>query len=264
VRLYWEVARTTARRMATYRTATLAGIFTNTVFGFILAYVMLAVFRERPEIGGFDAVDAVTFTFVAQGMHTLTMGNFSQVELAERIRTGDVAVDLSRPYDSQGWWMAVGYGRASYVVWARGIPPVAAGALTMGLRFPDEAWTWLAFAASVALGAGVAICWGFLLQLSAFWILDVRGPNQIGWMVAAFLSGSFVPVVVFPDGFESIVRALPFVAMVELPIETFLGMHTGKDLVATLATQLLWLAVLILTGRLVLSRAVRKVVVHGG
>ena len=54
MRLYWEVARTTARRQATYRTATLAGIFTNTVFGFILAYVMVAVFRARPEIGGFD------------------------------------------------------------------------------------------------------------------------------------------------------------------------------------------------------------------
>jgi ABC-2 type transport system permease protein len=97
VRLYWEVARTTARRMATYRTATLAGIFTNTVFGFILAYVMLAVFRQRPDIGGFDAVDAVTFTFIAQGMFSMTVGNFGHVELSGRIHSGDVAVDLSRP-----------------------------------------------------------------------------------------------------------------------------------------------------------------------
>ena len=31
--------------MSTYRGATFAGVFTNTVFGFILAYVLLAVFR---------------------------------------------------------------------------------------------------------------------------------------------------------------------------------------------------------------------------
>ena len=58
MRLYWEVARTTARRLATYRAATFAGVVTNTVFGFILSYVLLAVFRERPDIDGFDAVDA--------------------------------------------------------------------------------------------------------------------------------------------------------------------------------------------------------------
>jgi ABC-2 type transport system permease protein len=250
--------------MATYRTATLAGIFTNTVFGFILAYVMLAVFRQRPDIGGFDAVDAVTFTFIAQGMFSMTVGNFGHVELSGRIHSGDVAVDLSRPYDFQGWWTAVGFGRASYMVWARGIPPVVAGALVMGLRWPDTAWTWPVFAVTVVLAAGVAIGWNFLLEITAFWILDVRGPNQIGWITAQFLSGAFVPVVFFPDGFERVVRALPFVAMIQLPIEVFLGMHRGADLAWTVLTQAAWLAVLLLVGRLVLSRAVRKVVVQGG
>lgn len=264
MRLYWEVARTTARRMSTYRTATLAGIFTNTVFAFILTYVMLAVFRERPSIGGFDTVDAVTFTFVSQGLFSMTVGNWGQTEMADRIRTGDVAVDLSRPYDFQGWWAAVSYGRASYLVWARGIPPVVIGALTMGLRFPDSGWVWPAFVVAVVLAAGVANCWGFLLQLTAFWILDVRGPNQIGWLLAQFLSGAYMPVVLFPDVVERVVRALPFVTMVQLPIEMFLGMHEGVDLVGVLALQALWLAVLALAGRMVLSRAVRKVVVQGG
>jgi ABC-2 type transport system permease protein len=264
VRLYWEVARTTARRMATYRAATLAGIFTNTVFGFILAYVMLAVFRERPTIGGFDSVDAVTFTFVAQGMFAMTVGNFSEVEMADRIKTGEVAVDLSRPFDFQAWWAAVGYGRAFFLTMARGIPPVLAGAVAFGLRFPDAAWIWPVFGLTLVLAAGVAFAWGFLLQLCAFWILDVRGPNQIGWLAAQFLSGSFFPVVVFPDGAEQIVRALPFVAMVQLPIETFLGKHSGADLAGVLLTQIGWLVALVLVGRVVLARAVRKVVVQGG
>ena len=62
MRLYWEVAHRTFRRMTTYRAATFAGVFTNTVFGFLLAYVMVAVFQQRQTVGSFDLTDALTFT----------------------------------------------------------------------------------------------------------------------------------------------------------------------------------------------------------
>ena len=264
MRLYWEVARTTARRLATYRAATFAGVVTNTVFGFILSYVLLAVFRQRPEIDGFDAVDAVTFTFVVQGM-LMVVGVFGDGnEQAERVKTGEVALDLCKPYDYQGWWAAVAYGRALFYSWARGIPPFVVGALVLDVRLPEHLWLWPAFLASVALAVGVAFGWAFLLQLSAFWILDVRGLTQLGWVTAQFLSGTFVPLFLFPDGAERIVRALPFASIVQLPVEVFLGRHTGLDLLGVYATQAAWLVALAAAGRLVLSRAVRKVVVQGG
>src|SRR5688572_25956183 len=114
--------------MSTYRGATVAGVFTNTIFGFILAYVLLAVFDQDPSIGGFDAIDAVTFTFVVQGL-LMPIGVFGTTDMAERIRTGEVAVDLSRPYDFQLWWAAVAYGKAAFYVVARGVPPFVIGAL---------------------------------------------------------------------------------------------------------------------------------------
>jgi ABC-2 type transport system permease protein len=264
MRLYWEVARTTARRMATYRGATLAGIVTNTVFGFILSYVLLAVYRERPSIDGFDAVDAVTFTFVTQGM-LMVVGVFgSDLELARRVETGEVALDLSRPYDYQAWWASVAYGKAWFYAWARGIPPFLLGSLVLQLRLPAEVWVWPAFALSVALAVGVAFAWGFLLQLSAFWIVDVRGPNQIGWFTAQFFAGTFVPVFLFPDGLEQLARALPFASMIQLPVEVFLSKHAGSALAEVYAVQIVWLVVLVALGRLVLAQAVRRVVVHGG
>ncbi len=87
MRVYAEVTRQTFRRMTAYRSATAAGVFTNTVFGFLLAYVLLAVYRERAHVGGFDAVDAVTFTFVAQAL-LMAVGMFGDSEMADRIRPG--------------------------------------------------------------------------------------------------------------------------------------------------------------------------------
>lgn len=264
MRLYWEVARTTARRASAYRASTLAGIFTNTVFGFILAYTMRAVFRERPTIDGFDAVDAVTFTFVAQGL-LMVVGTFgSDLEMAQRVRTGEVAMDLSRPYDYQAWWAAVAYGKSFFYAWTRAAPPFLAGALVMHVRLPEHAWMWPAFVAGVVLGAGVSFAFGFLVQLSAFWVLDHRGPAQIAWMPAQFLAGTFVPIFLMPDGLEQVARMLPFAAMIQLPVEIFLGKHSGLDLARLYSLQALWMLVLLALGRLVLARAVRRVVVHGG
>jgi ABC-2 type transport system permease protein len=264
VRLYYEVARTTARRLTTYRGATFAGIVTNTVFGFLLSYVLLAVFRQRPDVGGYDAVDAVTFTFVTQGL-LMTVGVMGyDLEMSLRVKTGDVALDLSRPYDYQAWWAAAAYGRAAFYAVARGLPPFLAGALAFDLRLPDAAWVWPAFAAAVLLAVGVAFAWAFILQLSAFWILDMRGPVQLGMLAANFLSGTLLPLVFFPDSVEWLVRLLPFASMIQVPVEVFLGKVGGVELAVAYAAQVAWLVALLAVGRLILSRAERRVVVQGG
>ena len=262
-RLYWEVLRTTARRMSTYRGATFAGVFTNTVFGFLIASILRAVFEQTGTIGSFDTTDAVTFTFLAQGL-AMPVGMFGYTEMAERIQTGEVAMDLCRPYDYQGWWGAAAVGRASFYSWARGIPPFLAGALVFDLRLPDDAWIWPAFVISALLAVGLGFAYGFLVQLTAFWITDVRGPNQLAWIAAGFLSGMFSTIVLFPAGLEAVARALPFAGMVQLPAEVFLGKHQGFDLLGVFLFQAAWLAALLALGRVVLARAVRKLVVVGG
>jgi ABC-2 type transport system permease protein len=264
MRIYVEVARATARRMTTYRGATFAGVFTNTVFGFLLAYVLLAVFRERAAIGDFDATDAVTFTFLAQGL-AMPIGVFgSDLEQSQRILTGEVAIDLCRPYDYQGWWAAVAYGKAWFYVWARGIPPIVVASLFFDVRLPDRWWVWPAFAVAVFLGVGIAFALRFIIQLLSFWIVDVRGPNQIAWVVAGFLGGMFGPIVLFPDSIEPTIRALPFASMIGIPIEVFLEAHRGGDLVLVLTVQIAWLCALICAGRVLLARATKKLVIAGG
>lgn len=262
MRLYLEVARRTYRRVATYRSATIAGVFTNTVFGFLLAYVLLAVYRERADVGGFDATDVVTFTFVTQGL-LMVLGMFSDTEIADRITTGDVIVDLQRPYDNQAWWASVSYGKAAYYAIFRGVPPFLVGAIAFDLQLPSILHA-LAFIVSASFGVGVAFGWRYLVQLSAFWLLDVRGANQLAWLAAQFLSGAFVPVVFFPGWLEAAARALPFAAMLQLPVEVWLGRYDGARLVGVFAIQLVWVAALVMAGRWVLSLAMRRVVVQGG
>ena len=262
MRVYLEVARTSFRRQTAYRAATAAGAFTNTVFGFLLAYVLVAVYEERAVVGGFDVSDAATFIFVGQGL-LMVVGLFGDNEMADRIRTGEVVSDLSRPVGYQGWWAATAYGRAGFHFVFRGIPPFLVGALAFDLRLP-AASTWPWFLVSVVAAVAVGHAWNFLLSLWGFWLLDARGPIALGWLAAAFLSGMYVPLNFLPEALAGAVRLLPFASMLQLPVEIFLGQHTGPGRAGVLAVQLAWAAGLAGLGRLVLGRAVRRVVVHGG
>jgi ABC-2 type transport system permease protein len=250
--------------MTTYRAATFAGVFTNTVFGFLLAYVMVAVFQQRATVGDFDLTDALTFTFVAQGLAMVVSAFGSDSDISQRIKTGDVVIDLYRPIDFQAYWAADSYGKAGFYAIFRGIPPFVIGALAFHLRLPVGLTGWVAFFVTVAGAIGVSFAWRFILQCTAFWLLDVRGPNQLGMMIGMFFSGMFISTVFFPPWLATIGHFLPFASMVQVPGETFLGKHTGFDLVAVLAVQVAWAVGLLAIGRLMLWRAMRRVVVQGG
>ncbi|MDJ0344408.1 ABC-2 family transporter protein [Streptomyces sp. H10-C2] len=266
MRLYAAVALSGFRRFATYRVATAAGVFTNTVFGFILAYTYTALWAERPGLGGYNLSQALTYVWIGQAllMSTAMMGGGFQDELIERIRTGDVAIDLYRPADLQLWWLAGDLGRAAFHLLGRGVVPMLIGALAFDLALPANPLTWLLFLVSVTLGVVVSFALRYLVVLSAFWLLDGAGVSQIFGLAGMFFSGSLLPLNVFPGLLGELARTLPWSALLQIPADVFLGRHTGLDLLGALAFQAGWALALLAAGRALQSVATRKVVVQGG
>jgi ABC-2 type transport system permease protein len=266
MRLYGAVALSGFRRYATYRVATAAGVFTNTVFGFICAYTFIALWSQRPHLGGYDQSQALTYVWLGQAMimTMVMMGGGFEDELIERIRTGDIATDLHRPADLQLWWLAADLGRAAFHLLARGILPMLCGALAFRLTWPPGPLAWLYFLLAVALGVMVSFGLRYLVALSAFWLLDGAGVTQMVWIAGTFFSGILLPLTVFPGWLGTLAQALPWAAYIQIPADIFLGERTGAGLLQGLAFQAGWAVVLLAAGRLLQSAATRKVVVQGG
>ncbi|WP_409474953.1 ABC transporter permease [Streptomyces sp. HC307] len=262
-RLYVAVAVGGFRRYATYRTATVAGVFTNTVFGLILVYTYLALWEERPQLGGYDQAQAVTYVWLGQALlSTLAIGGGGfEDELIERIRTGDVAIDLYRPADLQLWWLAGDLGRALFQLLGRGVVPFAFGALVFDVALPSDPVTWAGFLLAVLLGMVVSFGIRYLVALSAFWLMDGTGVVQMAWLLGFFCSGMLLPLNVFPGLLGEIVRVLPWSSLLQAPADVLLG---RADPLGTFAFQGVWAVALLAAGRLVQSAATRRVVVQGG
>ena len=263
--LFWAIATRSFRRFSTYRIATVSGIFTNTVFGFIFCGVFLTLWEARPGLGGYEVADALTFVWLQQGL-IMPLGIFgasTTVELGERVRSGAIAVDLYRPAHLMTWWLAVDAGRAGFQLIARGGVPLLVGALVFDLRFPTSAVQWAGVALAISLAVLVSFGLRYLVALSGFWITDSRGLENLATVLSLFFSGTILPLVVFPGLIGEIARATPWAATLQVPIDVWLGRNPG-GMAAAFAFQSLWIVLLVTAGRLATVLAMRKVVIQGG
>jgi ABC-2 type transport system permease protein len=258
VRLDWEIAKRGWRRYAAYPAATVAGVFTNTIFGFIQAYILLAVYRHRSDVGGYDAHDTLTYVWLVQAL-LMTVYAFGWQELALRVRDGSIAGDLSRPLNPQRYWLAFDLGRAPYHFLFRGVVPFAVGALVFRLHYPAPGDV-LLFLVSVALAVVASLGFRFLYNLAAFWVLDIRGVLIVALTVSLFFSGMIMPLTFFPGWLRGLARVLPFASFLQTPVDVWLGQWHAWQI----ALQVGWAVVLLALGRLALRRATRKLVVQGG
>jgi ABC-2 type transport system permease protein len=252
------------RRWAAYRGAMAAGAFTNTVFGLIRAYITVgAIGAAGGTLAGYDAKAGITYAFLAQAL-IAPVNIFTWNELALRVRTGDVAVDLARPVDPQLAYLASDLGRAAYSIIPRGLPPMLVGGLVFGLAMPATALPYLLGSISLLLAVTVSFACRWLANLAAFWLLDLRGVMMIYVLASGLLSGHLLPVHWFPGWLAAIANATPFPSIIQTPIDIVTGREAGVGALALIGVQLGWLVVALLAGRLVFAAGTRKLVVQGG
>ena len=167
-RTYTTVAAATFRQYSTYRIATVAGVFTNTIFGLIRASILLAaVSVAGGELNGYTALQAATYVWLGQAL-IATIEVFGTSEVGARVHSGEVAVDLLRDVRFLRLHYAQKLGRAGFLLLARGLPPLVIGALITGLALPADPWSYPLGLLSLLLGITVAFLGDMLVNLTAF------------------------------------------------------------------------------------------------
>jgi ABC-2 type transport system permease protein len=260
-RLAIELIRRGYRRHATYRAGTVAGIATNTIFGLLRGAILTAAIAAAAQpIAGYDRERALTYVWLGQALIG-PIAIFRWTDISDRIRSGDLASDLSRPADFQLWWLCDDFGRGLYQALVRGTIQIAIGAVIGQVLLPQPSANLLWFALSVALAILVSFGLRFVTNLWVFWTVDPRGPTSVLLVLMVGLSGFTVPIDFYPDWFATIQRALPFAALVQGPIDVYLG---HRSVMTVLSLQLVWGVALLLVGRAVMTAATRRLVVQGG
>lgn len=264
MRVYVRLFVAGFRRQSTYRLAALGGLVANATFGLLkVALLFAAVHGSGGELAGYDVATMSAYIWISQGM--LGSVNLSgRTEIAERIRTGDVAVDFLRPLDVHLASITTEIGRSVFALIPRGIPSVVIGALLVGMAVPTGPAAYVLGAVSLVLALAVSATTVYLVAASGFWLLETRGVSILYMVVSGFLAGLFVPIALFPGWLAAIATATPFPSMLMYPVDVLSGRTDASGALGLVSLQVLWLAATLAVGQLATRAGRRRLEVQGG
>jgi len=262
--VYLEFAKKSFQRQLQYRSANYAGFIVNTFFFMVRSYVFMALYENRGVVAEYNMVEAITFTGVTQAM-IMVVGIFgSFTEIGNAVKTGEVATDLMKPVDYQFFTLSRQLGRSLYFFLFRGLPIFMVMVIFFPWQPPVSVLALILFLISLVFAASISFSFSFMIGLSAFWLMDIRGIAGIVMGSSILLSGFLVPISFFPGDFGKICEYLPFVGQSYVPVAIYLGKYTGIHILNMLIRQVIWTFILIIIGRIFMSLAIRKVVIQGG
>ncbi|MBA3502207.1 MAG: ABC-2 family transporter protein [Deltaproteobacteria bacterium] len=251
-----------------YRAAAIAGVFTQIFFGFVFIMVYEAFYASSSAPKPMAFSDLVSYVWLGQALLAMLPWN-ADSDVRVMVRTGAVAYELCRPVDLYTLWFARAVAQRTAPTILRAVPMALFVTLGLPLLGLDE-WSLgapaqpLAFVIAVTAALALACALTTLINITLLWTIAGDGVVMMAATIVAFCSGMLVPLPLFPQWLQDILAWLPFAGVVDLPFRIYTGGIPTSDLALVLAKQLAWTALLVLAGRLLLARAMKRVVVQGG
>ena len=249
-----------------YRAAAWAGVATEFVWGGMEIAMFRAFYGAEPEHFPMTMDAAVSYVWLQQAFLALFAAWMLEGEVFESIRDGNIVYEMCRPMKLYPMLfvraMAMRVSRA-----ALRCGPVLLFAILLpgpyGLKAPAQGQTGL-FLAAMALGVLVTVAFGTLIYGITFYTISPEGLRLLVTSAMDFFNGAIIPIPFFPDKMRAIMEVLPFAAMQNVPLRVYSGDLQGEAALKAVALQILWLAVLVGLGQVVMARAERKLAVQGG
>jgi ABC-2 type transport system permease protein len=209
---------------------------------------------------------AVSYIWLAQ---TLIMFQLQSIdsEILTKITNGDVGTELCRPLDLYFHWYArVAAGRLGGGWW-RGFITITVGLLMpAGYRLMPPATVpgFLLFVISTVSALMLCTSFGMLMTSIRLGVTCGEGPVNMLMTVSSVLSGVYLPLQLWPDFLQKFLLVQPFAGYLDIPVRLYSGAMTPQQALPALLLQLVWTALFIAVGRLVMNRKLRNLIVQGG
>ena len=259
------------RSMLQYRAAALAGMTTQVFWGFIKIMVLEAFYASSTAVQPISFPQLVAYVWLGQGFLGMLPWNVDR-DIRAMIRDGGVSYELLRPLDLYSVWYVRSMATRTATTLLRSVPlflfagPLlrVIGLSDLALSLPPDGLAFATFVASMVLAAFLSCAISTFLHTTMMWTISGEGVGVLIPVAATIFSGMIIPLPLFPDWMQLFFRLMPFHGLVDTPFRIYTGNISGAEAGWMLLQQTAWVAVVILAGRSLIGRGLRKLVVQGG
>lgn len=214
------VALVTYKEWSAYRTHSMVSIFVGPVYFIAQYFIWTAAYGGKAEINGMNLTQMITYFGASTLIGYLTM-DFADWNLQMLIRTGKFLTFAMRPINHRFFAFSQKVGHRFLGMVFEFIPCYLIFTLLFGVRMIPVhiGWTLISIAFAFLMNFYVH----YILGMTAFWFVQSSGIRSVFDLLAGVFSGTFIPLVFFPDAIQKILFFLPFPYMSYVPAMVFTG-----------------------------------------
>jgi ABC-2 type transport system permease protein len=263
---YFSFFRMRFLTLIQYRTAALAGVCTQWVFGMMKVLVLYAFYQSSDASQPMLFYQAATYVWIGQAMLGIQPWSVD-AEIANSVLTGQVAYELTRPLDIYAMWFARTFALRTAPTLLRAVPQfiiaifIVPAPYHMTLPTPCGLAAWLA---TILLAALLSTAFTSLMHTLILRTVRAEGVVRFMPVLVMLLSGMVVPLRLMPDWVQPFMRLQPFAGLMDLPSQLFSGSLAPANVVWVVSLQLFWTGAFVLAGRLLMKNGLSRLSVAGG
>ena len=259
---YLSVFRLRAQLETQYRAAAFGGLVTQAFFGIVLICLYTALFDgSDPKMLG----ETITYVWLQQMFFRMMLN--TDGELMDMILTGSIAYTMIRPVDQHAYWLMRDVAARLVGALMRLMPMVLLQFfLPAGMRMalPQSPLAFGQFAVSLTLGAVCLAEIGQIVNGVVMITLDRRGISAMINLIMMIFSGNIIPLTLFPDRAQALIRFQPFAQALDAPTRMYLQAQAAPEWLLSVAVQITWIALLAALGRAMWAWRLNRMTVQGG
>jgi ABC-2 type transport system permease protein len=263
-KLYWTFTKKAFLRSAVYRFDVFSRMGYNLIFLLMWGSIWTALYAGKESADGVTFEAMLTYIVVSNFLSGINGAGTPLWDMQEKVRTGDIALELMRPFDVPLRYLFADFGSVAFYFLFALLPVYILVFLFIDLTLPMSWVTWVIFLITAFIGFLIRYCIEMSFSFLSFFLVETGGIVDIFYFAMSLLSGSVIPLWFFPDWLEKLAIYMPFQGIYFIPNSIFIGKITGMEIAYSIAIQLFWLAVCYGILRFVWHKASQKVVVQGG
>lgn len=267
MKAYYSLFKMRLLKGLQYRVAALAGVSTQFFWGFIYIMIFEAFYKSTSSVQPISFRELIQVIWLQQSFLVFIMLWYKDSELLNLITSGNIAYELCRPIDLYSFWYSKLIAQRLSGALLRCFPIMF---ITIFLPYPynfsrpENSTAFILFLITLTLGVILIVAISMLIYISVFYTMSPTGSLLIFGVLGEFLSGLVIPVPLMPQALQKLVYVLPFRYTSDLPFRVYAGNIGVHEALISIGIQVVWIAIIIIVGKLWIKKALKRIIVQGG